>query len=136
MIWQKEISLPPFRRGFHLITSLIVSELGQLPETALVNILVKHTSAGITLNENADIDVRSDFERFLNKLIPDGHPVFEHIMEGADDMSAHIKSSLIGQSLTIPVTGHKLNLGIWQGIYFCEFRNHPTSRRIVLSIFS
>ncbi len=136
MIWQKEISLPSFSRGFHLITSLIVSELGPLPEKGLVNILVKHTSAGITLNENADPDVRGDFERFINKLIPESHPLYEHTIEGPDDMPAHIKSSLFGQSLTIPVTNHNLNLGTWQGIYFCEFRNNGGRRKIVLSIFS
>ena len=136
MIWQKEITLPPFNRGFHLITSLIVSELGQLPETGLLNILVKHTSAAITMNENADPDVRIDFEQFMNKLIPERHPVYTHTLEGSDDMPAHIKSSLFGQSLNIPVTNRRLNLGTWQGIYFCEFRNYGGRRRIVLTVYS
>lgn len=136
MIWQKEITLPPFSKGFHLITSLITSELGQLPKTGLLNILVKHTSAAITMNENADPDVREDFEHFMNKLIPENHPVYSHILEGADDMPAHIKSSLFGQSLNIPLSNHSLNLGTWQGIYFCEFRNYGGRRRIVLTVYS
>lgn len=136
MILQKEMILPSFKRGFHLITAMIISELGPLPETGLLNILVKHTSAGITLNENADPDVRGDFERFMNRLIPESSPLFEHTSEGPDDMPAHIKSSLFGQSLTIPITAHRLNLGTWQGIYFCEFRNYGGRRKIVLTVFS
>ena len=97
---------------------------------------MKHTSAGITLNENADQTVRTDFESFLNKLIPDNHPVYIHTDEGGDDMPGHLKSSLVGAEITIPVTNHRLNLGIWQGIYFCEFRNHGGSRNLVLTVYS
>jgi secondary thiamine-phosphate synthase enzyme len=136
MIQQKEITLPRLRRGYHLITSLIEENLPQLPETGLLHILVKHTSAGITINENADPTVRTDFESFINKLIPEDDPVYIHTYEGADDMPAHLKSSVIGAELTIPITNHRLNLGTWQGIYFCEFRNYGGSRKVVLTILS
>lgn len=136
MIQQKTIHLPNHRRGFHLITSDILRELGKLPETGMVNLLIQHTSAALTLNENADPDVRSDLESFTNKLIPENHPIFTHVLEGSDDMPAHFKSSLFGASLTIPVTNHRLNLGTWQGIYLCEFRNHGGNRRIIATIYS
>lgn len=136
MIQQLEISLPHFRRGYHLITSIIEKELPELPEKGLLHILVKHTSAGITLNENADPTVRGDFESFINKMIPENDPVYEHTLEGSDDMPAHLKSSVIGPEITIPVTHSRLNLGTWQGIYFCEFRNGRRSRRLVLTIYS
>jgi secondary thiamine-phosphate synthase enzyme len=136
MIQQIEITLPPFKRGYHLITSFIEKHLPSLPEKGLLHILVKHTSAGITLNENADPSVRTDFETFINKMIPEDDPAYIHIYEGSDDMPAHLKSSVIGAEITIPVTHHKLNLGTWQGIYFCEFRNHGGSRRLVLTIYS
>ena len=136
MIQQKKIYLPQFKRGFHLITSLIERELGDLPATGILNLLIQHTSAGITLNENADPDVRYDFESFISKLIPENHPVYTHILEGSDDMPAHIKSSLFGASLSIPITNHQLNLGTWQGIYLCEFRNHAGGRKIIATILS
>jgi secondary thiamine-phosphate synthase enzyme len=136
MIQQKEISLPPFRRGYHLITRLIEENLPELPETGLLHILVKHTSAGITINENADPTVRTDFEGFMNKMIPENDPVYVHTYEGDDDMPAHLKSSVIGAEVTIPVTRRRLNLGTWQGIYFCEFRNYGGTRRLVLTVFS
>ena len=134
MIFQKEVTLPAFRRGYHLITRFISEQLPELPETGLLNILVKHTSAGITINENADPTVRSDFERFMNKMIPEGDPVYEHTDEGDDDMPAHLKSSVIGASINIPITRHRLNLGTWQGIYFCEFRNYGGPRKLVLTV--
>ena len=134
MIQQTEITLPRFKRGYHLITSYILKKLLPLPEKGLLHILVKHTSAGITLNENADPDVRADFESFMNKLIPENDPVFTHTIEGSDDMPAHLKSSVIGSEITIPITGQRLNLGIWQGIYLCEFRNNASGRRLVLKI--
>jgi secondary thiamine-phosphate synthase enzyme len=134
MVFQKEVTLPAFRRGYHLITRFISEQLPELPETGLLNILVKHTSAGITINENADPTVRSDFERFMNKMIPEGDPVYEHTDEGDDDMPAHLKSSVIGASVNIPITRHRLNLGTWQGIYFCEFRNYGGPRKLVLTI--
>ncbi len=134
MVFQKEFTLPAFRRGYHLITRFISEQLPELPETGLLNILVKHTSAGITINENADPTVRSDFERFMNKMIPEGDPVYEHTDEGDDDMPAHLKSSVIGASVNIPITRHRLNLGTWQGIYFCEFRNYGGPRKLVLTV--
>jgi secondary thiamine-phosphate synthase enzyme len=136
MIQQKEITLPPFRRGYHLITRLIEENLPELPETGLLHILVKHTSAGITINENADPTVRTDFEGFMNKMIPENDPVYVHTYEGDDDMPAHLKSSVIGTEVTIPVTRRRLNLGTWQGIYFCEFRNYGGTRKLVLTLFS
>jgi secondary thiamine-phosphate synthase enzyme len=136
LIQQKEITLPPFHRGYHLITRLIEENLPELPSAGLLHILVKHTSAGITLNENADPTVRNDFEVFMNKMIPEYDPVYVHMDEGADDMPAHLKSSVIGAEVTIPITGHRLNLGTWQGIYFCEFRNFGGKRRLVLTVFS
>ena len=136
MIEQLEIVLPAFKRGYHLITDLIGRQLPELPEKGLVNILIQHTSAGISLNENADPSVRYDFETFMNKLVPENDPGFVHTLEGSDDMPAHLKSSLIGASITIPVTNHQLNLGTWQGIYLCEFRNSGGLRRLVITILS
>ena len=136
MIKQKEISLPPFDRGFHLITRYIEQELPDLPDMGLVNILLKHTSAAITLNENADPTVRNDFESFMSRLVPENQPYYIHTLEGADDMPAHIKSSLFGATLTIPVSNGRLNLGTWQGIYLCEFRNYGGRRRLVLTVWS
>lgn len=135
MIYQKEVKLPAFKRGFHIISNLIERELKDIPETGLLNIFIKHTSAAITINENADPSVTHDFENFMNKLIPDGDKIFTHTMEGDDDMAAHIKSSSFGQSITIPITNYKLNLGMWQGIYLCEFRNYGGNRKIVLTIY-
>jgi secondary thiamine-phosphate synthase enzyme len=136
MISQKEITLHGLKRGYHLITRMIIDNLDDLPEKGLLHILVKHTSAAIALNENADPSVRVDFNRFMDKLIPENDPIYTHTLEGGDDMPAHLKSSVFGQSLTIPITNKRLNLGIWQGIYFCEFRNHGGSRTLVLTIFS
>ncbi len=135
MIKQFEFKLPAFPKGFFLITQMVTDRLSELPDSGLVHILLKHTSAGITLNENADPSVRTDFESFMNKLIPENDPAYTHIFEGADDMPAHLKSSLIGQTLMIPVTNGRLNLGTWQGIYLCEFRNHGGPRRLVVTIF-
>ena len=136
MIEQKEIILPSFSRGYHIITNLITKEIGKLPEKGILNIFIKHTSAALTINENADPSVTIDFERFMNRLIPDGDNLFTHTMEGPDDMAAHIKSSTFGQSLTIPISNHRLNLGTWQGIYLCEFRNHGGNRKLVITIYS
>ena len=115
---------------------MVTDRLSELPGNGLVHILLKHTSAGITLNENADPSVRTDFESFMNKLIPENDPVYTHVFEGSDDMPAHLKSSLTGQTLMIPVTNGRLNLGTWQGIYLCEFRNHGGPRRLVITIYS
>ena len=136
MIQQLEISLPPMPRGFHLITRYIEQELPKLPEKGLLNILLQHTSAGITLNENADPTVRDDFESFISRMVPENQPYYIHTLEGSDDMPAHIKSSLFGASLNIPITRERMNLGTWQGIYLCEFRNHGGRRRLVLTIYS
>ncbi len=136
MIKQKEIILPPFSRGFHLITHLVERELPSLPEAGLLHLFIRHTSAGLCINENADPSVLSDFEVMFNRLVPEGLPVYTHTTEGEDDMPAHIKSVLSGSGVTIPVTNSRLNLGTWQGIYLCEFRNRGGSRRIVATIFA
>lgn len=136
MVNQVQILLRPHPRGFHLITEEILKNLPKLPENGIVNIFIKHTSAAITINENADLTVRTDFEAFFNKLIPDGTSWFSHNAEGDDDMPAHIKASIIGQSITIPIINRTLNLGTWQGIYLCEFRNHGGARKIVVTIIS
>ena len=136
MIIQKEITLRGYHRGYHLITRVIMENLQDLPEKGLLHILVKHTSAAIALNENADPSVRTDFSRFMDRLVPEDNPIYTHTIEGSDDMPAHLKSSLFGQSLTIPVTNHRLNMGTWQGIYFCEFRNNGGPRTLVLTVLS
>ncbi len=136
MVEQIEINLPRYRRGYHLITHIIEKQLPKLPNKGILHVLIQHTSAGITLNENADPSVRVDFESFLNKLIPENEPTFTHLLEGADDMPAHLKASIIGQSVTIPITNGKLNLGTWQGIYLCEFRDYGGSRDLIITIIS
>lgn len=136
MIEQKNIVLRPFSKGFHLVTGLIERQLSPVPQSGLVHLLLQHTSAGLTLNENADPSVRDDFDFFFHKLVPENLPGFTHIYEGADDMPAHIKSSLIGVELTIPITNGQLNLGTWQGIYLCEFRNHGGARKLIATIIS
>lgn len=136
MVQQLEFTLPNYRRGFHLITNDIVRRLPELPESGLLHLIIKHTSAGLTINENADPSVRVDFESFINKLIPEDHPVYTHILEGSDDMPAHLKSSIIGFEITIPITNCHINLGTWQGIYLCEFRDYGGNRRITATIIS
>jgi len=118
------------------VTDNILDQLGDLPVCGMVNLLLQHTSAALTINENADPDVRHDFEAFINKLIPENHPVYQHTLEGSDDMPAHIKSSLFGVCITLPISNHSLNLGTWQGIYLCEFRNHGGQRKIIATIIS
>ncbi len=136
MIEQKEITINGFKRGMHLITEIILQNIKPLPEKGLLNIFVKHTSAAIAINENADPSVRYDMKNFIDKLIPENDPLYTHTLEGSDDMPAHIKSTIIGQSITIPISNHKLNLGTWQGIYFCEFRDWGGPRNIVLTILT
>ena len=133
-MFQTEISLPPFPRGHHLITHLIEKHLPNLPQCGLLHIFMKHTSAGLTLNENADPTVRHDFESIMNRMVPESNR-YEHDDEGADDMPAHFKSSMVGTSLMIPISGGRLNMGIWQGVYLCEFRNRRGSRKLVLSVW-
>lgn len=135
MMFQKEIQLPPLPRGYHLITREVLKDL-VLPQIGIIHIFIKHTSAGLTINENADPDVRIDFETLMNRIVPERQGGLEHTLEGPDDMPAHIKSSLIGSSISIPITNHRLNLGIWQGIYLCEFRNRGGSRSLVITIIS
>lgn len=134
MIAQVEITLKPRRRGFHLVTDEIVSQLPTLPKTGQLNLFVKHTSCGLTINENADPDVRTDMESIFNRMVPERQPFYTHTLEGDDDMPAHAKSTLSGVSLTIPITNHRLNLGTWQGIYLCEYRQYGGSRRIVATV--
>ena len=136
MTIQHNLKLPPYPRGFHLITQYVEQAAGELPEAGIMHVLIQHTSAGLTLNENADPSVRQDFESFINHLVPENHPLYSHIFEGADDMPAHLKASLIGSSVSIPITKGRLNLGTWQGIYLCEFRNRGGSRRLVITITS
>lgn len=136
MISQKQITLSSKARGFHLITDEILSHLQDIPATGLLNIFCKHTSCGLALNENCDSSVRRDFEASFNQLVKENEPYYTHTAEGPDDMPAHIKSTLTGQSITIPITSGKLNLGTWQGIYYCEFRNHVSNRKLVLTVYS
>lgn len=123
------------RKGFHKIDHIVREAIGPIPETGLVNVFVKHTSAALMINENADPDVQTDLDALLERLAPENAPFYKHIMEGADDMPAHFKSAVIGPSISVPVSHHQLNLGIWQSLYFCEFRNHGGARRIVVTLF-
>ena len=134
MIQQIEITLSPKPRGFHLVTGDILRQLPKLPKTGLLNLFVKHTSCGLSINENCDPDVRADMETIFNRLVPENRPEYLHTMEGSDDMPAHAKSTLSGVSLTIPITDGRLNIGTWQGIYFCEYRSYGGSRRVVATI--
>ena len=129
-----EFDLQSRRRGFHLITGEILRNLPPLPEVGLLHLFIKHTSAGLSINENADPDVRMDMESIFNHLVKEREPYYQHTLEGNDDMPAHAKSSIIGTSVTIPITNGKLNLGTWQGIYLCEFRNYGGNRRMVATI--
>lgn len=131
---QVEFSLNEKRRGFHLVTGEILSHLPALPKVGLLNLFIKHTSAGLTINENADPDVRADMESIFNRMVKEREPYYQHTLEGDDDMPAHAKSTLVGDSLTIPITNGRLNLGTWQGIYLCEFRNYGGARHIVATI--
>ena len=134
MAEQFEIELPPFPRGFHLITQRIIDHLPELPEKGVLHLFICHTSAGLTINENADRTVRDDFETSFNRLIPENERFYIHNTEGSDDMPVHIKSSLVGQSIAIPITRRRLNLGTWQGIYLCEFRNRGGKRKLIATL--
>lgn len=136
MITQHSFALTPRSRGYHIITREVLSAIGSLPEQGLLNVYIKHTSAGLTINEAADPDVLIDFESFFNKIVPENEPYLVHTMEGPDDMPAHIKASMVGSSVTIPITDGKLNMGTWQGIYLCEFRNRGGSRKLVATIYA
>ena len=137
MRWiQKEIILPSYSRGYHIITNLIQDKLDELKDInmGIAHIFIKHTSASLTINENVDPTVRIDFESHMNKMVPENAPYYNHTIEGPDDMPAHLKSSILGSSLTIPVKKGQLNLGTWQGIYLCEHRNHGGKRKILITI--
>jgi secondary thiamine-phosphate synthase enzyme len=136
MISQTEFTLSPYRRGIHLITDEVVQYLPPLPATGLLHLFIKHTSAALTINENADPDVQTDLEKVFDRLVREREPYYEHTLEGDDDMPAHAKSSIAGVSITIPITKGHINMGIWQGIYLCEFRNHGGNRKMVATIIS
>ena len=135
--YQREIRLPASPRGFHLVTAMIVSEFPEISNigAGMMHVLMKHTSASLSLNENADPTVRTDFESHFNRMVPENAPYFQHTTEGPDDMPAHLKASLLGSSVLIPITAGRLNLGTWQGIYFCEHRDHGGPRRVVVTAF-
>ncbi|MBN3227449.1 secondary thiamine-phosphate synthase enzyme YjbQ [Pectobacterium brasiliense] len=136
MWMQYEIRLKPKARGFHLVTDEILAQVTGLRQinVGLMQVFIKHTSAALTINENADHTVRQDFESFFNRLVPEDEPYYRHTYEGSDDMPAHLKGSLLGNSLTLPITNGRLNIGTWQGIYLCEHRNHGGSRSLVVTL--
>lgn len=136
MILQYEFTLQQKPRGFHLITNELLKSLPELPDAGLLNLFIKHTSAALTINENYDPDVRIDMNSIFDRLVKEKEPYYRHTLEGSDDMPAHAKSTLTGVSLTIPITNGKLNIGQWQGIYLCEFRNHGGTRTILATIIS
>jgi secondary thiamine-phosphate synthase enzyme len=135
--FQKEIKLQSYSRGFHLITAEVLRAFPELTEikTGQLQVFIKHTSASLTINENADPTVRLDFESHINEMVPENQSYYKHNYEGSDDMPAHIKASLLGTSVQIPITNGQLNLGMWQGIYLCEHRNNASGRRLVLTVF-
>ena len=137
MKWfQREIRLPAVRRGFHLITDLLAAQLPELEDinVGLAHVFIKHTSASLTINEDADPTVRADFESHFNHMVPENQPYYRHTLEGPDDMPAHLKAALLGSSVTIPITKGKFNLGAWQGIYLCEHRNQASKRTVVVTL--
>jgi secondary thiamine-phosphate synthase enzyme len=133
---QKEINLDPRARGFHLITHEVVRQLPELAtlQMGLMHVFIRHTSASLTINEDADPTVRQDFESHFNQMVPENMPYYKHDYEGSDDMPAHLKASILGSSLSIPVTDGRLNMGTWQGIYLCEHRNHASGRTLVITV--
>ena len=133
MIKQIEIKIPPHKRGFHLISNYIFDKLPNL--TGIVHVFIKHTSASLTINENADYTVREDFETHFNKMVPESANYFKHTIEGPDDMTSHIKSSLLGSSVSFPIKNGTPQLGIWQGIFLCEHRNNGGSRNIIITVY-
>lgn len=138
MSWiQKTISLSPKPRGFHIVTREILQQIPEISDfkMGIVHVFIQHTSASLSINENASPDVRGDMEAHFNKMAPENAPYYQHIFEGPDDMPAHIKASILGSSLSLPITNGRFNLGAWQGIYLCEHRNHGGARRLVVTIF-
>lgn len=136
MAQQFEFTIPSRSKGFHLITQDVLKAVGSLPEKGLLHVFILHTSAGLAVNENADPTVRSDLDKSFDVLAPENQPFYEHTVEGPDDMPAHIKSILVGSSVSIPITNGKLKLGTWQGIYLCEFRENATPRKLVVTVLS
>ncbi|MEL6195318.1 MAG: secondary thiamine-phosphate synthase enzyme YjbQ [Bacteroidota bacterium] len=136
MITHTHFRLAPQARGFHLITREVLSQLPSLPASGILHLFIQHTSAALSINENADPTVRMDFESIMNRMVPENQPYYTHTLEGSDDMPAHVKSSLMGASVSIPIDNHRLMLGTWQGIYLCEFRNHGGSRKIIATLYS
>lgn len=135
--FQKEIKLQPYSRGFHLITSKVINVIPEIEQINIgqLQVFIKHTSASLTINENADPTVRLDFESHINKMVPENQSYYKHTFEGSDDMPAHIKASLMGTSVQIPITNGKLNMGIWQGIYLCEHRDNASGRNLVITAY-
>lgn len=135
--YQNDLQLKAYKRGFHLITETILEKIPEIQQitTGMLQVFIKHTSASLTINENADPTVRLDFESHMNKMVPEDAPYYIHTYEGADDMPAHIKASLLGASVQIPITNGKLNLGVWQGVCLFEHRNHASGRNLVVTAF-
>ena len=133
---QKTITLSPKSRGFHIITHDVLENIPEIKDfkTGILQLFIKHTSASLTINENADPTVRTDFESHFNILAPENQSYYQHTFEGSDDMPAHLKASLLGSSVSIPITDGKLNLGTWQGIYLCEHRNRGSDRKLIITI--
>ena len=134
-VFQTELSLPAYSRGFHIITSQVLDALPEVRQiqAGILHVFIKHTSASLTINENADPTVRDDFESHFNVLVPETANYFKHTFEGPDDMTSHIKSSILGSSVSIPISSGRLNLGTWQGIYLCEHRNYGGRRKLVIT---
>lgn len=136
MVQHYSVTLPEYSRGFHLITQEILKKLPAFPESGLLQVFIQHTSAGICINENADVSVLDDFEMVFNKMVPEKGWAYTHTVEGPDDMPAHIKSVLCGSSVSVPIVNHRLALGVWQGIYLCEFRNRGGQRKLIATVIS
>jgi secondary thiamine-phosphate synthase enzyme len=133
---QKEITLQPKNRGYHLITDEVIAKFPEIKKinVGILTIFIKHTSASLTINENADFTVRNDFESHFNYMVPENAPYYQHTFEGSDDMPAHLKASILGSTISIPITNGNLNFGTWQGIYLCEHRNNKSRRNIILTL--
>lgn len=135
--YQTEITLKPYKRGFHLITNIIIANIQEIESitVGILQVFIKHTSASLTINENADPTVRVDFESHFNVMVPENQSYYKHNYEGSDDMPAHIKSALLGTTVQVPISNGNLNLGIWQGIYLCEHRDYASGRNVVITAF-